>query len=273
MISYPFEVHGVATRVLEAGDSGMPIVFVHGTGGRAERWARNLDAVASAGYHAYAFDLPGHGFAAKGPGIDCSVPGYRRMLGGFVEAVTKDTDATQVVIVGTSLGGHVAASYAVENPTRVKAVVLAGSMGLIPIGAEARSRIQAGANNQSREGVATKFTRVIHDQSLVTAQMVEEEYRINNSPGAKESFAALGTYIAEKLDDEVVGEKLAASNIPVLLAWGDQDKTVPFAVGEAAAKLLPGSRFVKLEGAAHTPYYEKHQQFNAALLDFLKAHA
>ena len=103
--------------------------------------------------------------------------------------------------------------------------------------------------------------------------MVEEEYRINNSPGAKESFAALGTYIAEKLDDEVVGEKLAASNIPVLLAWGDQDKTVPFAVGEAAAKLLPGSRFVKLEGAAHTPYYEKHQQFNAALLDFLKAHA
>jgi pimeloyl-ACP methyl ester carboxylesterase len=58
MISYPFAVQGVATRVLEAGTSGPPVVFVHGTGGRAERWERNLDAAAAAGYHAYAFDLP-----------------------------------------------------------------------------------------------------------------------------------------------------------------------------------------------------------------------
>jgi pimeloyl-ACP methyl ester carboxylesterase len=269
MISYPFEIHGVATRVLEAGASGTPVVFVHGTGGRADRWARNLDAVAAAGYRAYAFDLPGHGFAAKGPGVECSVPGYRKFLSGFIEEAVKE----KAFIIGTSLGGHVVASYAVENPQRVKAVVLAGSMGLIPIGAEARGRIQAGANNQSREGVATKFTRVIHDQSLVSAQMVEEEHRINNSPGARESFAMLGKYIAEKLDDEVVGEKLAASKLPVLLAWGDQDKTVPPAVGREAAKLIPGSKLVILEGAAHTPYYEKHEAFNKALLDFLAAHA
>ncbi len=269
MISYPFAVQGVATRVLEAGTSGPPVVFVHGTGGRAERWERNLDVAAAAGYHAYAFDLPGHGFAAKGAGVECSVPAYRKFLCGFIEEVAKQ----KAFIVGTSLGGHVVASYAVENPGRVKGIALCGSMGLIPIGAEARVRIQGGANNQTREGVATKFTRVIFDQALVTPEMVEAEFRINNSPGAKESFAALGRYIAEKLDDDVVGEKLAASNLPVLLAWGDQDKVVPFAVGEAAAKLLPGSRFVKLEGAAHTPYYEKHEQFNAALLGFLRANA
>jgi pimeloyl-ACP methyl ester carboxylesterase len=44
-------------------------------------------------------------------------------------------------------------------------------------------------------------------------------------------------------------------------------------VGEASAKLLPRGRFVKLEGAAHTPYYEKHEQFNEALLAFLKSNA
>ena len=269
MISYPFQVGGVATRVLEAGNSGVPVVFVHGTGGRAERWVRNLDAVASAGYHAYAFDLPGHGFAAKGAGVECSVPAYRRLLAGFIDAI----GAGQAAIVGTSLGGHVAASYAVENPGRVKAIALAGSMGLIPIGPEARSRIQAGANNQSKEGVAAKFTRVIFDQSLVTPEMVEEEFRINNSPGAKESFAMLGKYIAEKLDDDVVGEKLAASKLPVLLVWGDQDKVVPLTVGEAAAKLISGSKFLILQGAAHTPYYEKYEEFNAALLEFLKTNA
>jgi pimeloyl-ACP methyl ester carboxylesterase len=273
MISYPCEVRGAATRVLEAGASGTPVVFVHGTGGRAERWERNLDAVAAQGYHAYAFDLPGHGFAAKGPGVECSVPAYRAVLSGFADRVLEDTRSEKAFVVGTSLGGHVVASYAVENPKRVKAIALCGSMGLLPIGAEARGRIQGGANNQTREGVATKFTRVIFDQALVTPEMVEAEFRINNSPGAKGSFAMLGDYIAEKLDDDVVGEKLAASKIPVLLAWGDQDKTVPLAVGREAAKLIAGSELVILEGAAHTPYYEKHEAFNAALLRFLAAHA
>ena len=268
MIAYPAQVNGVATRVLESGRAGPAVVFVHGTGGRAERWERNLDAVAAAGFHAYAFDLPGHGFAAKGPGVECSVSGYKGFLSSFLKDFPDKT-----FLVGTSLGGHVVASYAVENPHKAKAIALCGSMGLIPIGAEARGRIRGGANNQTREGVAMKFSRVIFDPALVTPEMVEAEFRINNSPGAKESFAALGDYIAEKLDDDVVGEKLAASGVPVLLAWGDKDQTVPYTVGEQAAKLLPRARFVTLEGAAHTPYYEKHEAFNEALISFLRAHA
>lgn len=272
MISYPVQVDGVATRVLQAGDSGAPVVFVHGTGGRAERWERNLEPVAAAGYRTYAFDLPGHGFAAKGPGVECSVPAYSKLLSAFVREIVASNGTEKAFIVGTSLGGHVVASHAVNHPREVKAIALCGSMGLLPIGAEARGRIQAGANNQTREGIAAKFTRVIFDQSMVTQDMVEMEFRVNNSPGAKESFAALGRYIAERLDEDVVGERLAAVGIPSLLVWGDQDKTVPFAVGEAAAKMLPRCTFVKLEGAAHTPYYEKHEAFNGALIGFLDAH-
>ena len=43
MISYPLAVNGVLTRVLESGSAGLPVVLVHGTGGRADRWIRNLD--------------------------------------------------------------------------------------------------------------------------------------------------------------------------------------------------------------------------------------
>src|SRR5258708_32561108 len=124
MISYPFAVQGVATRVLEAGTTGVPIVFVHGTGGRAERWERNLDAVAAAGYHAYAFDLPGHGFAAKGAGVECSVPAYRKFLSGVVEAVAKH----KAFIVRTSLGGHVVVSYAVDSPGGAKGTAMCVTM-------------------------------------------------------------------------------------------------------------------------------------------------
>lgn len=265
MISYPFSVQGIHTRVLEAGQGERAVVFVHGTGGRADRWVRNIDAIAAAGYHVYALDLPGHGYASKGTEVACSVPAYRDFLGRFLDAQKID----RASIVGTSLGGHVVAAYAVANPARIDGIALVGSMGLVPIGDEARGRIQAGANNQTRDGVATKLARVIHDQALVTAEMQEEEWRINNSAGAAESFATLGRYIAADLDRDVVGEPLAGADFPVLLVWGEEDKTVPPAVGEKARAMLPRSRLALLAGAAHTAYYEKPELFNRVLLDFL----
>lgn len=269
MISYPMAVGAVMTRVLEAGSGDRVLVLVHGTGGRADRWSRNIDALAEAGFHVYAMDLPGHGFASKGAGVACSVPAYRSFLRDFIDAI----EARQAVIVGTSLGGHVVASYACENPARVSAIALVGSMGLVPIGDEARGRIQAGANNQTREGVAGKMQRVIFDQDLITPAMLEEEWRVNNSAGAKESFAALGQYIASDLDREVVGEPLARAPFPVLLVWGAEDKTVAPAVGEKVRGLLPQSRLALLAGAAHTAYYERAEAFNGVLTDFLSGRA
>ena len=274
MISYPLRVATLDTRVIEAAGSGQPpsqtIVLVHGTGGRADRWSRNVDALAAAGHRVVAFDLPGHGFASKGAGLDCSVPGYRKFLAAFLDEMKIDG----AVIVGTSLGGHVVASFACEHPDRVSGVVLSGSMGLVPLGAEARGRVEAGANNQTYEGVKGKLARVIFDPALVTQDFVDEEFRINNSAGSKESFATLGRYIGQKLDDDVVGETFAklTPRLPTLLLWGAEDKTVPVAVGEAAAKLLPGSKLVVLQKAAHTSYYERADDFNAVMLDFLAGH-
>lgn len=275
MISYPLRVATLDTRVIEAAGSGQTpsqtpgqtIVLVHGTGGRADRWIRNVDALAAAGHRVVAFDLPGHGFASKGADLDCSVPGYRKFLTAFLDEMKID----RAVIVGTSLGGHVVASFACEHPDRVSGVVLSGSMGLVPLGAEARGRVEAGANNQTYEGVKGKLARVIFDPALVTQDFVDEEFRINNSAGSKESFATLGRYIGQKLDDDVVGEAFAklTPGLPTLLLWGAEDKTVPVAVGEAAAKLLPGSKLVVLQKAAHTSYYERADDFNAVMLDFL----
>ena len=68
---------------------------------------------------------------------------------------------------------------------------------------------------------------MIFDHALVTPEMQEEEYRVNNSKGAKESFATLGNYIAADLDRDVVGERSRPAPFPILLVWGEQDKTVP----------------------------------------------
>lgn len=269
MISYPLAIGGIETRVLQSGLSGRPVVFVHGTGGRADRWTRNLDAIAERGYRAFAIDLPGHGFAAKSGELDHSVPGYAH----FVSAFLSQSELSDVTLVGTSLGGHVVAASAADNPGRVRSVVLVGSMGLLPIGDEARSRIQKGASNQTREGVAMKLRRVIFDAALVTPAFEEEEFRVNNSPGAQESFDQLGSYIGERGDIDVVGDRVAAMSAtkPVLLVWGDKDQTVPLEVGRSVRRRLTLAQLVIIPDAAHTAYFERPEIFNDALIQFLDA--
>jgi 2-hydroxy-6-oxonona-2,4-dienedioate hydrolase len=265
MISYPAKIGDVTTRIFTAGTEGRPVMFVHGFGARADRWKLNMDPIAAAGFRAYAFDLPGHGFASKSDNAPSTVPEYSDFLGKVMDHL----EVSSAVLVGTSLGGAVVASFAAQHSDRVEALVFVGSMGLVPIGEEIRSRIRAGSANQTLKAMQAKFKNIIADQSKVTVEMVEEEFHTNNSPGAAAALIKVGRYIGEKLDDDVVGQKIASLNKPTLLVWGDEDKVVPLAFGRAAREMLPNSRLCILEGTSHTPYYEKFSEFNAAILDFL----
>jgi 2-hydroxy-6-oxonona-2,4-dienedioate hydrolase len=174
-------------------------------------------------------------------------------------------------LVGTSLGGHVAATYATLHPKKVKAVVLVGSMGLVPVGEETRLRIQAGAINQERTFVGQKLRRVIADTSLITESFIEEEFTINNSAGAAEALQKLGQYIATNLDRDVIGDQLNGlpPEVPILLIWGDQDKTVPLSIGIKAHELVARSTLAVIRDVAHTSYFEDPLSFNRLLIDFM----
>lgn len=270
MIQYPLAVDGVLTRVLAAGTGSDHLVLIHGVGARADRWSRNVDALAAAGWCVWAFDLPGHGLAQKGPGPDYSVPGYARFLEGFLDVVGAGTAA----VVGTSLGGHVAATLACERPERVRALVLVGSIGLVPWGAERRAASRTRLRDVSRQGVARKLGVVVHDPGLVTDEWLEEEYLVNNSPGAEASFAAISDYVADHIDDDLIGPRLAAMAAadrcpPTLLIWGEQERAVPLETGRRAHAMLDGSELAVISDASHAPYFEKPDEFNRVLLDFL----
>ncbi len=266
-MQYPLGAAGTLTRVLEAGRGDRTMLLVHGVGARADRWRLNLDAFAEAGYHAYAIDLPGHGLAEKGSRFDHSVPNYA----AFARAVLDEVGAGQVYLVGTSLGGHVLATVACEMPERVAGLVMVGTLGMAPIGQEARERTAGLIGDTTPEMVDRKLHSVIHDDSLVTAELHREEVQINNSPGASEGFERIADYFANRIDDDVVGERLAAlsGRFPVLLVWGREDLGFPLAMGEAAHEMLDGSRLAIMDEAAHAPYFERPETFNAIVTQFL----
>ena len=267
MIQYPAAVNGVLTRVLAAGSGDDHLVLVHGVGARCDRWSRNVDVLAAAGWNVHAFDLPGHGLAQKGDGPDYSVPGYARFLDGFLDMIGAET----AVLVGTSLGGHTVATLACDRPERVRALVLVGSIGLIPWGAERRANTRERLRDASARSIENKLRMLVYDQHLVTDDWLREETLINNSPGAAESFVAISDYIADHIDDDVVGPRLASleGRPPVLLIWGAEERAVPLETGEAAHRLIGGSELAVIGSASHAPYFERPEEFNRVLLEFL----
>lgn len=272
VITYPWQVGKTLTRVLEAGDNGgVPAVLLHGVGARADRWRKNLGPLADAGLRVFAVDLPGHGFAAKGKqAADYSVPEYAAFLEQFLESIGAD----RAVLVGTSLGGHVAAAATCRVPERVSGLVLVGTLGLVPLGAMAREQIATSLADVSESGIRSKLARVVHDPSLVTEEWVAEEARINASPGASTSFAALAAYFRERVDDDLVADNLRTLEPPppTLLVWGGEDEIVSVAAGERARDVL--GRGVSLEiiaAAGHAPYFEAPAAFNTIVTSFLRS--
>jgi 2-hydroxy-6-oxonona-2,4-dienedioate hydrolase len=267
MISYPLTAGGTTTRVIEAGRGTSGLVFLHGVTAYAHRWNRNLEGFAAAGYRACAFDLPGHGFATKDAGFTYSVPGYAAFLGTFLDAMNLEAPA----LVGTSLGAHIAALFACRNPDRVRALILVGALGLVPVGETIRQAIATAILDSSRAGLRTKLQRAHANPNIVTDDWIEEEFHINNSAGAKQTFEQLGAYIAQSLDDDCVGATLASlvRRIPTLLVWGEHDRSVGLAVAKTAHAALPGTRLVVIRNTGHAPYFERPDAFNTALTTFL----
>jgi 2-hydroxy-6-oxonona-2,4-dienedioate hydrolase len=265
MITYPFEVTGTATRIIEAG-AGPAVLLVHGLGTRADRWRTTMDNLAAGGRRVIAFDLPGHGFAQKGADFDYSVPGYADFISKLLDAFNLD----RVALIGASLGGQAATFVAAKTPNRIESLTLVGSTGLATLGAEARLQISGLLIDMSREAIRARMQRGLRNLALITDEFVEEDFRINNSPGADASFRALGTYFANKIDDHTILDRLLEldSRIPLLLIWGTEDAAVPLSIAENAVARLKRAQFVKMTGAAHNPYMDKPDEFSRAVLEF-----
>jgi pimeloyl-ACP methyl ester carboxylesterase len=268
-IAYPYAVDGVLLRVLEAGTGPDAIVLLHGVGARADRWRLNLGPLADAGFHVFAIDFPGHGFAAKSAALPHGVPAYARLVRRFVEEIAPHDS---VALIGTSLGGHVAATSALADPDTFRGLVAVGPVGFRPLGEEARRRIAASIADTSLDGIRRKLGFVLHRQELLTEEWVREEYRINNSPGAAAALGEIARYFAEEIDDDVLSlddQAALLEAVPTLFVWGDADEVVPLSVALELERSLRTS-VVRIRGAGHVPYYENPVDFNRRVIEFLR---
>ena len=108
------------------GGSGRPLVLVHGLGSRAADWANLIPRLIDGGHRVYALDLLGYGRSAQPKDADYSISEQAAMVEGFLDS----QHLQQVDLAGWSMGGWIAMQVALQQPERVRRLVLLDSAGL-----------------------------------------------------------------------------------------------------------------------------------------------
>jgi 3-oxoadipate enol-lactonase len=250
--------HGRVTayRRYDRGESGTPILFVHGSGGSSEVW--KSQARLADDHPVVALDLSGHGASDD---IDAT-PGYES-LSAYVDdvlAVARAADAR--VLCGNSLGGAVVLALLLDRDPDLDIA------GAVLVGTGAKLAVLEDLLRWLR----TDFERAIEflhgpdrlfhdpDERLVTAS--EATLRETGRAVAFRDFRTCHEFDVRGRLDEVT--------VPTLAVTGDHDALTPPWYHEALAESIPDAGWTTVPDAAHLAMVERPEAVNEALSGFLK---
>jgi 2-hydroxy-6-oxonona-2,4-dienedioate hydrolase len=253
------KVFGQTIRYYDVG-SGSPLVLIHGIGGDADDWAFVLNALASK-HRVIALELLGFGRSAK-PHIDYTIAGYVEVLGRFLHALGIERAA----LVGHSLGGWIAAAFALASPQAVDKLVLVDSAGVWGDMAALPVDLHVSTLAHMRQ----IFQFLFYDKRLASDSLIEFAYAQHLERGDGYTIHSILKNTCdgrERLDDEA--ERISALTVPTLLVWGENDAMIPLEIGRRIHELVPGSKLEVIPQCGHMPNLEKPAEIVRCVLEFL----
>lgn len=260
---------GIRTRYLHAGERGKPpLILIHGTGGHAEAYTRNLLAHGEH-FDTYAIDLVGHGWSDK-PLAPYEISVYVQHL----RAVLDTLGFERAHVSGESLGGWVGARFALEFPDRVDRLVL-NTTGGATLDLAVMERIKtlstAAVENPSWETIKARLEWLMADPAVVTDDLIACRQAIYAQPAMR---AAMPHILCLQEPDirrrnNLSDVEWAAIKAPTLVLWTDKDPTAAVSVGQRIAELIPNARLEVMERCGHWPQFEDAPRFNDLHIGFL----
>jgi len=260
---------GIQTRYVEAG-SGRAVILLHGRGGHLENWSKNIIPL-SRRFHVVALDMVGHGFSDK-PQMDYTISAYASHVGAFLSALSLRSAS----IVGQSLGGWVAAWLAICRPELVQKLVLVNCNGFRPIPADIVKKIRessmAAVEHHSMESMRARLRPLVLDQNLITEELVGIRLEIYRQPEMKRIMnCVMGAELepGRQKEFELTPERLSKITAPTLITWTTHDPLCPWEEADRHRRYIPRSEFCLLRDCAHWPQYERAEEFNRVVTEFL----
>jgi pimeloyl-ACP methyl ester carboxylesterase len=250
------KVDGLDAHYYTAG-SGEPLVVIHGGGGDARTWWKNI-AELSERYTVYAPDLPGYGGSQPLDG-DVYIPELSDFLGSFASNLGLE----KFYLVGHSMGGGVALNYTLRSPHKIKKLVLVSSLCL---GREIAFWVRLMSIPAFIRSLGVLTVTVLKGIKWLFERLNPAEYIMPLSPASVTIGGNITTFRQQSM---VLENRLAEVAVPTLLVWGAKDPIVPVRHAYQAAKVIPDCRVKVFENRGHNVHRDELAEFSSTVRGFL----
>ena len=262
------EVSGVRLHVRDRGPRDAPaIVLLHGFGASLQTWdawAQGLEK----DFRVIRFDLPGCGLSSPDP---AGVYTDTRTL-EILTALLDKLGAKRANIVGHSIGGRMAWTFAALHPARVGKLVLVSPDGFASPGFAYGQPPEVPASLQLMRYFLPRFllrmslAPAYADPAVMTDALATRYHSLMLGPGSRAAMLARMQQTVLK-DPEPLLRRIQA---PTLLLWGQKDAMIPFSNAADYVRVLPHSTLAPLPGVGHVPQEEAPEPSLTLLRDFLQ---
>ena len=232
-------------KYIEEGD-GLPIIILHGLMGGLSNFNGVITFFKDKGFKVLMPVLPIYDL----PILKTSV----RELSNFLDRFIKFKKIKKFVLIGNSLGGHIALYYT-KIFNRANGLVLTGSSGLYEKGMGSGYTKRGDYNVMKK-----KVEEVFYDPRVANKETVNDRNKL---------IKILA--MAKSAIRHNMAKDLPKMKLPCLIIWGKNDNVTPPEVGIEFNNLLPNSDLVWIDKCGHAPMMEHPEKFNEILLDWLKA--
>lgn len=251
-------------RYAEAGDASEYVLLIHGLGGSAESWTYNIDAFGKY-FHVFAPDLIGFGKSDK-PQVKYTM----RMFTHFIDTFMDNIGIKKAHVIGSSMGGQIAAEFAISYPNSVDKLVLISPAGIPPKefkGTAELKRYVKVLDAKNLADIRKALTPIDASGSSITDDYVNNVYEYVSMPGTKHAFLSS---LKESAKAPRLAGRLKSIRAKTLVVWGKDDSLIPVKYCEPFLTKMANCRLLLIEKCGHRPHAEKPSIFNKAVLDFLQ---
>lgn len=236
---------------IEAGE-GQPIIVLHGLMGALSNFEGVFNYFSKNGYKVLIPKLPIYSL----PILKTNVKNLSKFLKDFM----KHKNIDKAILVGNSLGGHIALYFAKLNLHNVSGLVLAGSSGLYE-----KSLGDTYPKRGDYEYIKKKTEEVFFDPKVATKEVVDEIYAsVNDRTKVIRTLS-----IAKSAIRHNMAKDLPNLNTPACVIWGKNDTVTPPEVAVDFQKLLPDANLFWIDECGHAPMMEHPDKFNELLHKWL----
>ena len=266
------QVDGARIHYQQFGEETNPtIILIHGYTASLYVWKTVAPMLADAGYNVIAVDLLGFGYSEKPRWFDYSITSQARIVVRLMNRL----GIGRAIVIGSSYGGAVAATIALDYAERVDKLVLIDTvsndslknhpvlkLAAIPGVGEALAPFLVDSRAYQRRRMRGTLSPANHD--LITNERVEGILRPLTAADAHHSLLATSrNWHANRIEQDAY-----LIHQPTLIIWGEDDRVIPMEDGHKLHQLILNSRFVVFRNCGHVPQEEKSDLFTEFVTEF-----